>query len=464
MDVDGLRPLFLFDGISDEDLAALAGVGEEVPFDEDEVLFQEGKPADFWWVLLDGQVGLFRRGGREVSQVGTMDRPGVWAGGFRAWTDAAGYTATGRAASGARMFRVPAEAFGQWVRQVFPLGAHLISGFFQTVRNIEATASQREALVALGTLAAGLAHEINNPASATARAVDALQETCEELLVAQVQLAERSLPGDRFVALDALRREVGAAPAGTDPLVLADREDQLTEWLERHGVEETWRIAPALAAGGVTVEWCERAGEVLTGETLEPGLGWIASTLATAELLGEMKESTSRVLALVAAVKSYSQLDRASLQVIDVTEGLESTLVILGHMLRDGVTVVRDFADDVPRLEANAGELNQVWTNLIANAIDAMEGHGTLRLTTRTEGDTVVVEVADSGPGMSPEVQAHAFDPFFTTKDVGKGTGLGLDISRRIVVERHGGEITIDSRPGTTVLRVVLPVGGGTSS
>ena len=190
---------------------------------------------------------------------------------------------------------------------------------------------------------------------------------------------------------------------------------------------------------------------------MEPGLNWVASHLAAGGLLAERKDSTSRVSALVSAVKSYSQLDRASLQVIDVTDGIESTLVMLSYKMRDGVTVVRDYGADVPRVEANTGEWNQVWTNLIDNAIDAMDGQGTLRIATRADTETVVVEVVDSGPGMPPDIQAHAFDPFFTTKDVGKGTGLGLDISRRIVVERHGGEITMDTRPGETVLRVRLP-------
>ena len=197
---------------------------------------------------------------------------------------------------------------------------------------------------------------------------------------------------------------------------------------------------------------------MLEGPALEPGLEWVASTLSAATLLSELKESTRRISELVAAVQSYSQMDRASLQHIDVTDGLESTLVMLGHKLRDGVTVVRDYGADVPRIEAYAGELNQVWTNLIDNAIDAMDGAGTLRLSTRADGDDVVVEVGDTGPGMPPEVAARAFEAFYTTKDVGKGTGLGLDIARRIVVERHGGTITIDSRPGQTVLRVRIPV------
>ena len=184
----------------------------------------------------------------------------------------------------------------------------------------------------------------------------------------------------------------------------------------------------------------------------------MASTLSAASLLGEVKESTRRISELVAAVRSYSQLDRASLQQIDVTDGLDSTLVMLGHKLRGGVTVLREYGDGVPRIEAYAGELNRVWTNLIDNAVDAMDGTGTLRLATRVEGDSVVVEIGDTGPGMAPEVADRAFEAFYTTKDVGKGTGLGLDIARRIVEERHGGAIAIDSRPGRTVLRVRIPV------
>ena len=206
------------------------------------------------------------------------------------------------------------------------------------------------------------------------------------------------------------------------------------------------------------------AGELLDANTIEAGFAWVGSTFATAALLAEVKDAAGRVSELVNAVKSYSQLDRASLQVIDVTEGIESTLVMLGHKLRGGVTVVRDYGADVPRVEANGGELNQVWTNLVDNAIDAMDGTGTLRISTRVDGDRVVVGFADTGAGMTPEVRARAFEPFFTTKDVGKGTGLGLDISRRIVVERHDGEISIDSEPGATVLRVRLPIRHTTAS
>jgi signal transduction histidine kinase len=457
MRVEELRAIYLFAGLSDEQLLELIAAGDEVPFVEGQELFRAGEPADAWWVLIDGRVNLVRRTEREESVVGVMDRPGLWAGGFRAWSDTSGYLATGRGASYGRMFRVPASALGERVRAWFPFGGHLIEGFFNTVRNLEALSRQREALVALGKLAAGIAHEINNPASATARSVDALRDTCDALLASLVRLAEASLRADQFVALDALRREIDPATASFDPMAVADREEALSKWLEAHDVDAAWRIAPPLAAAGVDIAWCERAAEVLPGATLAPGLEWASSAVAMASLLAEMKESTARVSALVGAVKSYSQLDRASLQLIDLTDGLESTLVMLGHKLGDGITLVREYGSGVPRIEANPGELNQVWTNLIDNAIDAMEGHGTLRLSTSASGDSVVVEVADTGPGMPPDVQRRAFDPFYTTKDVGKGTGLGLDISRRIVVERHRGTITIDSRPGATVLRVEMP-------
>ena len=213
----------------------------------------------------------------------------------------------------------------------------------------------------------------------------------------------------------------------------------------------------ATGSAGADPSWCERANTALDGHGLEPALEWVAGTFSVATLLGEVKESTRRVSELVAAVRSYSQLDRGSLQQVDVTEGLTSTLVMLSHKLGD-VSVVKDFAPDVPVISAYAGELNQVWTNLIDNAVDAMNGQGVLRIATRFEDGHVVVRIVDSGVGMSTETIARAFETFYTTKEVGKGTGLGLDIARRIIVERHSGTISITSRPGETVLRVALPL------
>jgi len=225
-------------------------------------------------------------------------------------------------------------------------------------------------------------------------------------------------------------------------------------------VAEPWRLASALAGGGIDVAWCERAVEALGEDALGAGLEWVSATITSKSLLTELKDAVHRISDLVAAVRSYSQLDRASHQRVDVREGLESTLTMLGHKLRGGITVVREY-DDLPEVDVYAGELNQVWTNLVDNAVDAMDGHGTLTVRTRRADEWMVVEIADTGSGMAREVAARAFEPFFTTKDVGKGTGLGLDIARRIVVERHGGLIDIDDpadgRPGT-VMRVSLPL------
>ncbi|HET9422719.1 MAG TPA: ATP-binding protein [Nocardioides sp.] len=457
---DDLRAIALFDGFSDDQVAELAADGEEITFEEGERLFEEGRPADHWWLLLEGNLDLMRRIGHEETVLATMQVPGQWAGGFRAWDEHGVYMGSARAAQPGRVFRITADRFGAHAEEWFPFAVHLLRGLIATARRIESNARQREALVALGTLAAGLAHEINNPASAAVRAIGALRESNDEVLGALQRLAAEAITAEQFVALDELRRGVGDAPAATGA-ELAEREETLSTWLEDHGVDRDWVIAPALAAAGVDVAWCERAAAV-TGEgpALQAGLEWVASALTTTTLIAEAQDSTRRISELVAAVRAYSQLDRGTVQRVDVTDGLESTLVMLGHKLKGGVEVHREYAEGLPQIEASPGELNQVWTNLVDNAIDAMEGTGELRVTTYADDRGVVVEIADTGPGMTEEVAAHAFEPFFTTKEVGKGTGLGLDISRRIIVERHGGEISVDSEPGNTVVRVRLPLRG----
>jgi len=270
-------------------------------------------------------------------------------------------------------------------------------------------------------------------------------------------LARHEVTAEQFIGLDGLRRELVGATGPTDPLALADRETALQEWLDRRGIKDGWQLAPQLATVGATVEWCERVAGVLDESAIGPGLEWAAATLSAQALLAEMKESTTRISRLLDSVKSYTQVDRASLQLVDVTEGLESTLVVLGHKLGPEIAVEREFGAAGQRIEASPGELNQVWTNLIDNALDAMDGRCTLRVATRVDADELVVEIADTGPGFPPEVLARAFEPFYTTKEIGRGTGLGLDIARRIVEDRHHGRIAIDSRPGATVVSVRLP-------
>ncbi|MEO5666314.1 MAG: ATP-binding protein [Nocardioides sp.] len=457
MHLEDLRPISLFDGLDDTQLWELLAAGEEIVLVPGVELFREGDHADFWWVLVDGAIELVRHVGAEDVVVGRMANPGQWAGGFRAWDEQGVYLATARGVEPGRMFRLPSATLRALLDEWFPFGVHIVNGIFGTARRIEATARQRDSLVTLGRLAAGLAHELNNPAAAAVRAVAAMETNSASLLTSLGDLAQERITAEQFAGLDLLRRELGERPVVLDALALADAEDALDRWMEDRGLEQGWEIAPPLAAASADTEWCERV-DALLGPALAAGLAWVSATTSLSSTLGEIHESTRRVSELVSAVRSYSQMDRGSRQPTQVTEGIDSTLVMLGHKVPDGVEVIRAYDPDLPVVDAFPGELNQVWTNLVDNALDAMGESGVLRVVTRRDGDRVVVEVCDTGPGLSKEVATRAFEAFFTTKDVGQGTGLGLDIARRIVVERHGGEIVIHPEPGHTVFEVRIPI------
>jgi signal transduction histidine kinase len=456
---DELRAAFLTSGLSDTQRDELIAASEQVAFAAGDELFHEGRPADRLWILLEGEITLSRRVGNQTMTLATMTQPGQWAGGLAAWGEEdAVFRASGHAVTAGRCLLVPANRLRALVGAWSPFATHLIVGVFQTVRSIDLAARQRQSLVALGELAARLAHEINNPASASLRAVEALRSAAQYMLDALVELAEHGVTADDFLELDRRRVALQEHPvAADDALDQADREEIVGAWLEDNGIALAWRMAPVLAPAGVDRAWLEDLEDAVGAEAMSPALRWISSTLGMLALLSELAEATGRIGHLVQDVKIYSAMDRADAQVVEVSAGIESTLAILGPKL-DGIDVHRSFAPDVPPVEVYAAELNQVWTNLIDNAVDAMGGSGTLTVSTARVGDDIVVEITDTGAGIDPAVQARVFEPFFTTKDVGKGTGLGLDIAWRIVVERHGGEIGLESSSAGTVARVRLPI------
>ena len=453
---DDVRALPLFDGVTDEQLRDMVAAAEEVHLAPGEVAFQQGEPAEHWFVLLSGSCELLRTVGREETVLGLLDVPGRWAGGFRAWDAGAGYLATGRCATEARLMRVPSPALRELMNAWFPFAVHLVNGIYGTARSVEANARQRDSLVTLGTLAAGLAHELNNPAAAAVRGVEALDGSARSLFEVLGALAEGQISAEQFLHLEQLRRRLGRGGPRLTGMAAADREEELGLWLDDHGIDDAWSLSPVLASAGADVAWCEEASALFDERTLGPGIAWVAGSLTLAGLLGEVRHATGRISELVSSVRSYTQMDRAAAQPLDLVDGLESTLVMLAHKVGD-IEVVRDYAPDLPRVEGFPGELNQVWTNAIDNALDAMDGAGRLGLTVRPAEGGVVVEISDTGSGLDEVAAARAFDAFFTTKEVGKGTGLGLDIARRIVVERHGGTIELVREGDTTVLRIALP-------
>jgi len=459
--IDDLKRATLTNALTGEQLDDFASIGVTHEFTPGDKLFQEGRPADHLWMLLDGEIELTQQLGREATVMTIMAEPGQWAGGHAAWESAdenATFLVTGHALTPGRCYVVPSEALGQFIERWLPLAKHILNAVYQTVRRVDATARQHESLAALGKLAAGLAHEINNPASASLRAVESLRNTSGYMLQSLVGLAQHGVAAEQFLELDRIRAELQQRPATVgSALDTADREEEVGEWMDRHGIEFAWQMAPLLTTQGVDEAWFADLQEVVGPEALGAAVQWISSTVGVAGLLTELTDATDRIAHLVQDAKTYSQMDRASLQCVDLSSGIESTLTMLAPKL-SGVEVVRSYDAAVPDIEVFAAELNQVWTNLIDNALDAMDGAGTLRLATSVDGDEVLIEITDSGPGIDPEIQARVFEPFFTTKDVGSGTGLGLDISRRIVTVRHGGTISFTSVPGSTTATVRLPL------
>lgn len=461
-----LRGLFLFERLDDSKLAWLAEHGHVERRTAGTPILTEGEDATCFFVLLEGTVALSRNIGGEIVETNRTDHRGSYFGATQSYLEAdipskTTYQMTVHSITDTAMFQLPAADFGPIIREWFPMAMHLLEGLFFGLQNTQRMTSQRERLLALGSLSAGLTHELNNPAAAAVRATAALRERVAGMrhklaMLASGAIDPKTLPSLVLLQEDAVER-VAKAPK-LQPMEASDREDEVADWLESRGIQGSWDLAPTLVAGGLDVDWLAEATAKCPQATAEAAVRWIAYTVETETLMNEIEDATTRVSTLVGAAKQYSQMDRAPFQVVDVHDLLDSTLVMLNAKFGDGIEVVKDYDRSLPLISAYAAELNQVWTNLIDNAIAAMDGRGTLTLRTFRDDGFAVVEVSDTGSGIPPEIKERIFEPFFTTKAVGEGTGLGLDITWRIVVNKHHGDVRVESAPGRTTFQVRIPV------
>ncbi|MEV0342053.1 ATP-binding protein [Nocardia sp. NPDC050713] len=461
-----LRTLFLFEKLDDDQLAWLCADGR-IEYIEPGLVYREGDPATCFYVLMDGEVRLTKLSSGTEIELNRTDHKGVYAGAWSAYLgDKAdpNYTGSMYVTRKSRFYVLDAGTFARMMHEWFPMAVHLLEGAFFGNRNTAQRVAERERLLALGSLSAGLTHELNNPAAAAVRATSGLRERVAGMRHKLAMMADGRFQPEVLVTLVRLQEEAAAqvakAPELT-PMEAADREDMLGEWLEEHEIGDGWALAPNFVQAGFDVDWLERIWGTLEGcpnKVFEGAIRWLNYTIETELLMNEIADSTTRISTLVGAAKQYSQMDRAPFQVVDLHELLDSTLVMLNRKLGDGVKVVKEYDRSLPPLPCYAAELNQVWTNLIDNAVYAMRGEGTLTLRTGKENDCAVVEIGDTGPGMPEDVRRRVFEPFFTTKPVGEGTGLGLDISFRIVVNKHNGDIRVESEPGNTRFTVRLPL------
>jgi signal transduction histidine kinase len=460
-----LRTLFLFEKLTDDQLDWIAAHGCTQHVSAGQLVLREGEPATQFFILLSGTVALTRRVGQDDVQTTRTEQRGVYMGATQAYIRDEGvehrYAASMRALDDSDFFVLSAADFGRLMREWFPMAIHLLEGLALGMRSTQAAVVERQRLAALGALSAGLMHELNNPAAAASRATSALRQRVAGMRHKLGMLADGRIDPAQLDALVVLQEDVieRAAKAPTlTAMQAADREDQLGDWMEKRGVSGGWDIAPVFAQGGIDVDCLTEIEAKVEKGLLDQAVHWLGYALETEQLMSDIEDATARVSSLVSAAKQYSQMDRAAHQWIDVHTGLDSTLVMLTHKIGKGVTVVKDYDRTLPQIPAHPAELNQVWTNLIDNAVQAMSGAGTLTIRTYREDDHVVVSVGDTGPGVPENLRKRVFEPFFTTKPVGEGTGLGLDISYRIVVNGHGGDIILSSRPGDTTFQVRLPL------
>src|SRR6266478_542413 len=444
-----------FADLPDDQIAWFLSNSQEIHLAAGDILARQGEPADWMFVLLEGQFQW--RGEFNGETIIFSAAPGGVTG-MLPFSRMKQFTVTGRAVTEGRILKFPASLFPELVQKMPELTKRLVGVMSDRIREVTRIEQQRDRLASLGKLSAGLAHELNNPASAAKRATSQLRTILRRIKDASHELGRRELTSaqkSEIEKLEASFTQQDVVPP--DALTIADLEDQIDSLLRSHGQNDLWQLAAGLARRNIKPEVLESLFATLEADTARAALVRIAASVEVAALLNEIESSTSRISDLVRAIKEYTYMDQGPVQNVDIVKSLETTLTILNHKLKHGVAVQRDY-QRVPFLVNSFGsELNQVWTNLIDNAIDAMGGKGELRVRTYREDSCVVVEIGDNGPGISPEVKPHIFEPFFTTKGVGEGTGLGLDTVQR-VVRKHRGNIQVSSKPGDTRFQVYLPL------
>ncbi len=449
----------MFADLREEDLARLIDMSETTTIRSGEWLMREGEAGDALYVILDGEVEISKQSGQKAIVL-SVRGAGEMLGELSLLEDTP-RTASVRALCDLRLLKIGKEAFMRLLHESPTAALAALRTATERLHNTEMLLRHSEKMAALGTLAAGLAHELNNPAAAVWRSASQLQVAVNDWLRAALELNRQPFEAKQAQRLDELRSELidrATLSLDLDPLTRGDREGDVQAWLEDRHIDQAWELAPALVTMGWTQGGLADLERVFTAEPLAAVIGWLASGCIAYGLLRDISLSAQRISEIVKAVKDYSYLDQAPVQDVDVHDGLENTLVILRHKLKHGVRVIRDYAPDLPRLEAHGSELNQVWTNIIDNAVYAMQGEGELTLRTSARDGFIEVEIADTGQGVPPEIQPRIFEPFFTTKPPGSGTGLGLNIAYNIVVQKHHGEIRVESRPGATRFVVTLPL------
>jgi signal transduction histidine kinase len=451
-----IRQMAPFAGLKDDQLDCIQ-CGEIIEVAPGATLIEQNAPAEFFFLNLEGEIRILRRYDNQEILL-AVNKPGMFMGEIPLLLDAP-WHAIVRVSKPTRLFRLNQEGFWRMLGTCPSVAKEIFRTAANRLRNLEGYSHQRQKLVSLGTMAAGLAHELNNPAAAARRAAAQLHQTIGAVQSLICQLGRVLKPDDWEHLLaaeqEATRRLNEASPL--DSLTRSDREEALTRWLDQHGIAEGWRLASTFVNAGLNADWLGAVTEKLAVNSHTAALNWLDARLTLQSLLKLVDQSTGRVAELVKAIKSYTHMDESPMQEVDVHEGIESTLTMLGYKLKN-MQVIRAYDRAAPRIMAYGSELNQVWTNLIDNAVDAVDGSGKICVGTFVEDNQLVVEIVDNGRGIPPEIQSRIFEPFFTTKGVGSGTGLGLIISNRIIADRHGGEIEFESKRGETRFKVRLPL------